>query len=65
MRREMSRRRQRFFLMVSVAYILIGAVIVVRSLLGGVMPLVLLGGVFIALGLVRLRDYRRAPAPRP
>lgn len=49
--------RQRYSLVISVAYIAIGVVIVVRSLLAIVLPLVLLGIVFMALGAVRIRDY--------
>ena len=57
--------RQRYYVVVSVIYILIGLVIVVRSVIGHVAVIGLLGLVFIALGAVRLRDYvsftRREP----
>jgi uncharacterized membrane protein HdeD (DUF308 family) len=43
--------------MVSVIYILIGLVIMVRSVLAHVAVIAILGIVFIALGAVRLRDY--------
>jgi uncharacterized membrane protein HdeD (DUF308 family) len=49
--------RQRYYVLVSVIYILIGLVIMVRSILGHVVAIGLLGLVFIALGAVRLRDF--------
>ncbi len=49
--------RRRYHLLVSTGYILIGVVIAVRSVLGGVIPIAILGLVFIALGAVRIRDY--------
>lgn len=51
--------RTRYYVAVSVVYILLGAVIMVRSVLAHTEPLILLGIVFVALGLVRLRDVRR------
>lgn len=42
----------------SVIYICIGIIIMVRSVLAHVVPIAVLGVVFIALGVVRLRDYR-------
>jgi uncharacterized membrane protein HdeD (DUF308 family) len=49
--------RNRYYVLVSVIYIAIGLVIMVRSLIGHVAAIGLLGLVFIALGVVRLRDY--------
>jgi hypothetical protein len=50
-------KRQRFTAIASVAYILLGAIIIVRSILADVQPLAVLGAVFIALGVVKLRDF--------
>lgn len=49
--------RRRYSLLVSLLYILVGLFIVVRSLLSVVVPVALLGLVFVALGAVRIRDY--------
>ncbi|MGI8967818.1 MAG: hypothetical protein ACR2GA_01780 [Chloroflexota bacterium] len=49
--------RARYSLAVSTGYVLVGIVIIVRSLVAHVLPLILLGAVFIALGAVRVRDY--------
>ena len=38
-------------------YLLLGAVIVVRALMAHAIIVVVLGLIFVALGLVRLRDY--------
>ncbi len=67
-RRHMTGRsgRERFYLAVSVMYILVGLLISVRSLLAHVYLVALFGVVFIALGVVRLRDYwafYKKPAP--
>jgi len=51
--------RQRFFVLVSVLYLAVGSVILVRSAVAHIVPLMLLGIVFLALGGVRLRDYYR------
>ncbi len=51
------RVRRRYYVAVSVGYMLVGVVILVRSAISAVFPLILLGLVFVALGLVRLRDY--------
>lgn len=53
----MSVIRRRYQVAVSVGYILLGVIILVRSIVGHVLPIVVLGVVFIALGAVRLRDY--------
>ena len=47
--------RQRFYIVASVAYLVLGAVILVRGALAHVLPLIILGLVFCALGVVRLR----------
>jgi uncharacterized membrane protein HdeD (DUF308 family) len=52
--------RQRYFVLVSVLYLAVGSVILVRSAVAHVVPLMLLGIVFLALGGVRLRDYYRS-----
>jgi uncharacterized membrane protein HdeD (DUF308 family) len=49
--------RQRYFVLVSVIYVALGITIAVRSLVAHVVVVGVLGVVFIALGLVRLRDY--------
>ena len=51
--------RGRYFVLVSVLYLALGIVIMVRSVVAHVVPLVVLGVVFLALGGVRLRDYYR------
>jgi uncharacterized membrane protein HdeD (DUF308 family) len=56
-KREKSVVRERWFVIASVAYIAAGLIIVARSVLAHVIPLVILGIVFVALGAVRLRDY--------
>ena len=56
--------RRRYYLAISVGYLIVGAIIVVRSVQGHVIPIGLLGLVFMGLGVVRLRDYlnwRRSP----
>jgi uncharacterized membrane protein HdeD (DUF308 family) len=55
--RESGSMRQRYFVFVSVIYIALGVVIVVRSVLAEVIPIAILGVVFIALGAVRIRDF--------
>lgn len=49
--------RQRYFVFVSVVYVVLGVVIVARSVLTAAIPVGILGVVFVALGAVRLRDY--------
>jgi hypothetical protein len=49
--------RQKYFVIASWVYIILGFVILVRSALAHVFVLGILGVVFIALGGVRLRDY--------
>jgi uncharacterized membrane protein HdeD (DUF308 family) len=56
-RKEKGRVRRRYYVLASVIYILLGVVIVVRSILAHVAIIAVLGVVFIALGAVRLRDY--------
>jgi uncharacterized membrane protein HdeD (DUF308 family) len=51
--------RQRFTAVSSALFILLGLIILVRSLIASVIPLAVLGVVFIALGVVRIRDYLR------
>jgi uncharacterized membrane protein HdeD (DUF308 family) len=53
--------RLRYFVLASVLYIAIGVIIVARSVTAGVVPLAVLGVVFIALGAIRLRDNFRRP----
>jgi uncharacterized membrane protein HdeD (DUF308 family) len=54
---ETDAMRQKYFVIASVVYIILGLVIVVRSALAHALVLAILGLVFIALGAVRLRDY--------
>ncbi len=56
--------RQRYFVIASLLYIVLGIVILVRTVLAHALPLVVLGLVFIALGVVRLRDYAKREALR-
>lgn len=56
--------RQRLFVIASVLYILIGVVIFGRSVVAHVLPVAVLGIVFIALGMVRLRDFVRQVGAR-
>lgn len=49
--------RQRYYVAVSIGYVVLGVVIVARSAVAHVFQIGLLGVVFIALGAVRLRDY--------
>ncbi|MGI8826051.1 MAG: hypothetical protein ACR2JC_10470 [Chloroflexota bacterium] len=51
--------RKRLFLVTSVAYVALGLVIVARSAFAHVLPVAVVGIVFVALGVVRLRDYVR------
>jgi hypothetical protein len=51
--------RQRYYVAASVAFVMLGMVIVVRSVAARVLPVGLLGAVFIALGMVRLKDFFR------
>ena len=51
--------RQRFSIFASVAYIVLGTIMVVRALAAGVIFLIVLGAIFVALGLVRIRDLIR------
>ena len=51
--------RERYFLFVSVMYLLLGGVLVARGLSAQLLPAGLLGIVLVALGAVRLRDYYR------
>jgi len=50
--------RRKYHIAVSLAYLALGVVIAARSIAGHVLPVGILGLVFIALALVRLRDYR-------
>lgn len=49
--------RRRYYVAVSVGYVIIGLIILTRSAMAHAVPAVILGLVFVALGLVRLRDY--------
>lgn len=51
--------RQRYFVVVSGLYVALGVIILARSLVAHVIPLVILGLIFIALGIVRIRTYRK------
>lgn len=56
--------RQRYFVMASSLYIAVGVIILARSAVSHVYAVALLGFVFIALGAVRLRDYRHRDGAR-
>jgi uncharacterized membrane protein HdeD (DUF308 family) len=49
--------RQRYFVLASIAYLILGLIVIVRSVFAGAVPIGLFGLVLIALGAVRLRDY--------
>lgn len=49
--------RQRYFVVTSAVYIILGGAILARSIVAHVVPVAILGLVFMALGAVRLRDY--------
>ncbi|HEX6507253.1 MAG TPA: hypothetical protein VF221_06435 [Chloroflexota bacterium] len=49
--------RQRYYVFVSVIYIVLGLIITVRSIVAHVVIIAVLGVVFLALGMIRLRDY--------
>ncbi|GAC1444956.1 MAG: hypothetical protein NVSMB52_04890 [Chloroflexota bacterium] len=51
--------RQKYSVVVSCGYIAAGAVIITRSVIAHVLPVGALGLVFVALGLVRIRDHVR------
>lgn len=51
--------RQRYYVAASAAFVILGLVIVARSVAARVLPVGLLGVVFIALGMVRLKDFLR------
>ncbi|MDQ2742360.1 MAG: hypothetical protein M3Z66_08700 [Chloroflexota bacterium] len=56
----MGQLRKRYYLLASVLYLVLGIIIIARTLLAHVLPLAILGLVFLALGAVRLRDYYRS-----
>jgi hypothetical protein len=49
--------RRQYSLAVSGGYLVVGVIIVIRSIVSDVVPLILLGLVFAALGAVRIREY--------
>jgi uncharacterized membrane protein HdeD (DUF308 family) len=55
--------RQRYFVIVSVIYIALGIVIVVRAAFAHSAVIIIFGVVLIALGLIRLRDFRAWRTP--
>ncbi len=50
--------RRRSFVWASAVYVLLGVIILVRAIVAHTYPLIVLALIFVALGLVRLRDYR-------
>jgi hypothetical protein len=50
--------RARYFVFVSLVYLLLGVVILVRGVLAHAVIAGVLGLIFLGLGAVRLRDYR-------
>jgi len=56
---ERTSLRGRIYVIASLLYVVIGFIIVLRSVVAGVLPIGILGLVFIALGVVRLRDVMR------
>jgi hypothetical protein len=57
--------RPRYFLIITSGYLLAGLVIIVRSLLAGALPMLIIGGVFLALAAVRFRDFLSWRAQQP
>jgi hypothetical protein len=57
--------RPRYFLIITSGYFLAGLVIIVRSLLAGVLPMLIVGAVFLALAAVRFRDFLSWRAQQP
>ena len=49
--------RERYYVVVSLAFIALGLIIVARSVLAHAFVVGILGIVFVLLGAVRLRDY--------
>jgi uncharacterized membrane protein HdeD (DUF308 family) len=49
--------RQRYRLFASALYIVFGVIIIVRSIVAQVLPLILLGVVLVALGAIQIRGY--------
>ncbi len=50
--------RQRYYLFASLMYLALGVVIVVRAAIGHSPVIVVFGLVLLALGAIRLRDFR-------
>lgn len=57
--------RPRYFLIITAGYFLAGLIIVVRALLAGAVPVVIVGVVFLLLAAVRARDYLAWRAQQP
>jgi hypothetical protein len=57
--------RPRYFLIITAGYLVVGVIIVARAILAGVLPMVILGGVFLLLGAVRVRDYMTWRSQQP
>ncbi len=51
------RVRERYFIAVSVAYLALGVVVVVRAVTASALPAAAFGIILLVLGAVRLRDY--------
>jgi len=51
--------RRRYYVLVSFAYIILGFIVLVRSVMAHTLVIAVLGVVFLALGAFRLRDYAK------
>lgn len=54
-----TRARQRYFVFASAMYIALGIIIIGRAALAHSLVIVIFGLVLVALGAIRLRDFRR------
>jgi hypothetical protein len=57
--------RPQYFLIITAGYFLAGLIIVVRSILVGAVPVIIVGAVFLLLAAVRIRDYFSWRAQQP
>jgi hypothetical protein len=50
--------RQRYFVLASLLYLVLGTIIIVRAAIGQSPVIVIFGVILVALGAIRLRDFR-------
>jgi len=56
---QRTRARQRYFVFASAMYVALGLIIIGRAAFAHSLVIVIFGIVLVALGAVRLRDFRR------